>query len=164
MPSLDLNTSPRIAVMRQIETILKTNPTLKRVVKTWRTWKEKPGQNAPFGTDSDLPAVRITPVSGPDIWRFPDAMVGPLYLNFEMLLQGSELEDVFNLWYALCNAIYPGSSATPSTQTNISALQTAGANTGLVEFSSPAFDPSPDGSMWLAQGQMKIDVRLQLKN
>lgn len=150
--------------MRQIESILKTNPVLKRTVKTWRTWREKPGQNSPFGTDSDLPAIRISPVNGPDIWRYPDALVGPLYLNFEMLIPGSEYEDVFNLWFALCTAIYPGSSATPSTQTIITSLQAAGANSGLVEFSSPAFDPTPDGNMWLALGQMKIDVRLQLKN
>jgi hypothetical protein len=162
MPLLDLNSSPRIAVMRQVETILRTNPTLKRVVKTWRTWREKPGQNAPFGLDVELPAVRITPANGPDIWRYPDAFVGPLYLNFEMLIQGTEAEDPYNLWFAMCNAIYPGSSATPSTQTNITNLQTAGANSGLVEFSSPAFDPSPDGNNWLAVGQMKIDVRLQL--
>jgi hypothetical protein len=161
MPVLDLNTSPRIAVLRQVETILRNDPTLKRVVKTWRTWKEKPGQNAPFGTDNPLPAIRITPTTGPDMWRYPDAFVGPLFLNFEMLIPGQEAEDVFNLWYALCNAVYPGGGVT---QTNISALQTAGANSGLVEFSAPAFDPTPDGEMWLANGQMKIDVRLNLKN
>lgn len=161
MPSLDLNTSPRISVLRLVETILKNDPTLKRVVKTWRTYKEKPGQSAPFGTDLPLPAIRITPATGPDMWRYPDAFVGALYLNFEMLIQGQEAEDVFNLWYALCVAMYPGGGGT---QTNIQALQVAGANSGLVEFSAPAFDPTPDGSMWLAVGQMKIDVRLQLKN
>ena len=161
MPSLDLNTSPRISVLRLVETILKNDPTLKRVVKTWRTYKEKPGQNAPFGTDLPLPAIRITPATGPDMWRYPDAFVGALYLNFEVLLQGQEAKDVFNLWYALCNAIYPGGTGTNA---NIQALQIAGANSGLVEFSAPAYDPTPDGNMWLAVGQMKIDVRLNLKN
>jgi hypothetical protein len=161
---LDLNTSPRVAVLRQVELILKNDPTLKRVVKTWRTWKELPGQNAPFGTDVPLPAVRITPANGPDLWRFPDAFVGKLYLQFEMLLFGSIAEDTYNLWFAMCTAIYPGSAGVVTTSSNIQSLQKAGANTGLVEFSMPAYDPTPDGNNTLAIGQMSIDVRLQLKN
>ncbi len=155
MPLLDLNPSPAGLVLRKIESILKVDPTLKRTVKTWRTWREKPGQNAPFGSDIPLPAIRITPINGPELWKFPDAMVAPLFLNCEMLLQGCDVEDLFNLWWAIQRAIYPGGQ---QTLTNITALQQAGAYSGLTEFSMPAYDESPDGNFWLGTGQLKIDV------
>jgi len=158
MALLDLNTSPRTAVLRQIETILKTNATLKRVVKTWRTWREKPGQNPPFGIEH-APAVRITPSNGPEDWRYPTSFVGPLYLNIEYLLIGADADDPLNFWWALELALYPGGAGTLA---NIQALQQAGANDGLVVFSQPGMDPGPDGTFWNCIGQMRIDVRLDL--
>jgi hypothetical protein len=160
MPLLDLNPSPVTKVLRKVESILKVDPTLKRTVKTWRTWREKPGQNAPFGSDLPLPAVRITPINGPQFWKFPDAFVGDLYLRFEMLLQGCDVDDPLNLWWAMETALYPGGA---QTLTNITALQQAGAYSGLAEFSLPAYDDSPDGNFWLATGQMKIAVLLTIK-
>lgn len=154
MPNLDLNAAPRTKVFRKIETILKTNATLKRVVKHWRTWREKPGQNPPFNIDL-APIVRITPTTGPELWRFPNAFVGPLYLNVEYLLLGGDADDPFNFWGAIENAIYPGGE---QTFLNVQALQQAGAYSGLVEFSSPGFDPEPDGTFWACTGQMKIDI------
>ncbi len=158
MGLLDLNMSPRAAVLRQIETILKTNATLKRIGLKWRTWKETPGQNPPFGVDL-APIIRITPTNGPETWKFPNAFVGPLYLNCEYLLKGSDVEDPLNLWWAIETAIYPGGALTTA---NVQALQQAGAYSGLTEFSIPGYDESPDGLFWACSGQMKIDVLNQL--
>ncbi len=158
MATLDLNTSPRTAVFRKIETILKTNATLKRVVKTWRFWSEKPGQNPPFNIDL-APAVRVTPTNGPETWKFPNAFMGPMYLNFEYLLKGCDADDPLNFWWAIATAIYPGGQLTNN---NVQALQQAGAYSGLIEFSVPGYDSDPDGNFWACSGQLKIDVLNQL--
>ena len=158
---LDLNTSEIVAVYDALLLILQQNATIKRTVKTWRTWRDKPGQNGPFEVGPGLPAIRVTPVNGPEQWRYPHAMVGTLYLNFEVLVAGSDVRDVLNLWRALQIAIYPGGAGTMA---SIQALQAAGANSGLAEFTVPAYDDTPDGANLLAKGQMKIDVKFQLPN
>jgi hypothetical protein len=158
MPNLDLNQSPRAAVFRKIQTILQTNPTLKRVVRHWRFWREKPGQNPPFNIDL-APIVRVTPTNGPETWKFPNAFVGPLYLNVEYLLLGGDADDPQNFWWAIETAIYPGGALSTA---NVQALQQAGAYSGLTEFSIPGYDESPDGLFWACSGQMKIDVLNQL--
>lgn len=158
MALLALDTSPRASVMRKVETILKTNAVLARTVKTWRTWKERPGQNPPFGIDH-APAVRITPGNGPETWKFPNAFVGDLYLNVEYLLVGGDADDPLNFWWAIETALYPGGAATNA---NVAALQAAGAYTGLPEFSIPGYDESPSGEFWNCMGQIKIAVLNQL--
>ena len=42
--------------------------------------------------------------------------------------------------------------------------QTAGARSGLVLFSQPAFDPGPDGVFFAGQGQIKIEIQSQLNS
>jgi hypothetical protein len=65
-----------------------------------------------------------------------------------------------NLWWAIEKALYPSDFTAKSA--NISALQAAGAYTGLAEFTQPAFDDSPSDKFFAAYGQIKIDVLLQL--
>ena len=78
-----------------------------------------------------------------------------------MLINGGDADDTLNLWWAIVKAIYPGGAATLAT---VQALQQAGANSGLAEFSQPAFDDEPDGVFQAAMGQIKIDVRLDINN
>lgn len=87
-------------------------------------------------------------------------MVGPLFLNVDMLIPGTDADDELNLWWAIEHALYPQSFA--AQQANVAALQLAGANTGLCMFSQPAFDPTPSDKFFAATGQIKIDIRLQL--
>jgi hypothetical protein len=57
---------------------------------------------------------------------------------------------------------YP--TALAARNANIQTLQAAGARSGLVLFSQPAFDPGPDG-VWLAgQGQLKVEIQSQLNS
>jgi hypothetical protein len=161
MATLDLNKAPRTAVFRATETILKTDPTLNRVVNIWRFWREAPGQNAPFGIDQlgkSRVAIRVSPTTGPNSWTFPEAFVGPLFLNFECLILGADADDPFNLWWAIQRAIYPQSNPLQ----NIAALQAAGAHTGLYEFTIPCQLENPDSELWKMGGQARIAVREQM--
>ena len=50
----------------------------------------------------------------------------------------------------------------PPARPIILTLQTAGARSGLVLFSQPAFDPGPDGVFFAGQGQIKIEIQSQI--
>jgi hypothetical protein len=104
--------------------------------------------------------LRITPATGPEIWTFPNAFTGWLYLNCDMLIPGTDADDEMNFWGAIEQAIYPDDFNLQLA--NVRALQLAGASTGLAEFSQPAFDPTPSDRFFAATGQIKIAVLRQL--
>ncbi len=163
MPKLDLNDSPRTLVYRKLVELVRIDPTIKRVISrpaSFRAWDGAPEDSQPFTVDI-APAVRFTPINGPDLWQYPSAFAGDLYINVEMLVWGSDVSDVFNLWWAIERAIYPRDFAAKTAI--VSALQQAGARTGLAEFSQPAFDPEPKDNFFAATGQIKIAVLEQLQ-
>ncbi len=155
--TLDIPQSPRDAVFRAMETIVRQNATFQRIVKpiSFRTWRGNPEDAKEF-TFEIAPAMRWTPQNGPEEFRTPEMQVGPLYVNCELLIKGTNISDMLNFWWMLERCFYP---AVAGPNLVIPTLQNAGAFTGLVFFTQPAFDPGPDG-VWLAgQGQLKIDVR-----
>ena len=159
--SLDLPRSPRDAVYRAMETIVRQNATFQRIVKpsSFRTWQGKPDDAKEF-TFSIAPALRWTPMHTGEDFKTPDTMAGDLLINCEILLPGTNVSDLTNFWWMLTRCFYP--SDLTGRNANIQALQAAGARSGLVLFSQPAFDPGPDG-VWLAgQGQIKIVIQSQL--
>jgi len=163
--ALNLPQSPRDAVFRAMETIVRQNQTFQRIVKpsSFRTWKGNPEDAKEF-TFEIAPALRWTPQNTGEQFRTPDTMSGDLLINAEVLIKGTNVSDLQNFWWMLVKCFYPGMSP-PSGATSyqvIQTLQTAGARSGLVLFSQPAFDPGPDG-VWLAgQGQIKIEIQSQL--
>jgi hypothetical protein len=156
-----LPTSPRTKVFRTLDNILRRDPVLSSVIKpeSFRSWAGKSHDNLEF-TFSSAPGIRLTPTNGPELWKFPDAFVGDLFIKVEMLIPGTDADDQLNLWWAIERAIYPDTF--PLQQANVAALQQAGAYTGLTEFSQPAFDEAPQDRFFAAIGQMKIQVVLQL--
>jgi len=162
MATLSLNTAPRASVFRKLVELVQNDATIKRVISrpaSFRAWTGNPVDSQPFSIDI-APAVRFTPASGPEVWFTPNAQKGPLLVNVEMLVMGSDADDVMNLWWAIERAIYPAAQA--PLYANLQALQQAGAYSGLAEFTLPAFDPQPADNFWAATGQIKIEVRNQL--
>ncbi len=160
--ALQLPQSPRDAVFRAMETIVRQNATFQRVVKpgSFRTWQGKPEDAKEF-TFEIAPAMRWTPQNTGEQFRTPDTMSGDLLINCEILLKGTNVSDLTNFWWMVVKCFYP-SGAVSARNANIQTLQTAGARSGLALFSQPAFDPGPDG-VWLAgQGQIKIEIQSQL--
>jgi len=159
--ALALPVSPRTKVFRAIVAVLKADPVLSNAIKpdAFRSWAGVSLDNQEFSF-SMAPAIRLTPTNGPEGFLFPDAQVGDLYINVEMLVSGTNVDDQQNLWWAIERAIYPADYTAKTTI--IQNLQNAGANTGLCFFSQPAFDPEPKDRFFAATGQIKIAVRLQL--
>lgn len=155
---LDLNTAPRTSVFRKLVSLIKNDATIKRVLSkpvNLRVWDGGTSDTEPFGP-AFAPCVRLTPTSGADSWWSPGATRGPLFIQVEMIVQGTNADDMMNLWWAIVRAIYP--AAQSSTNANIQALQQAGAYTGMAEFTLPAMEADPKNSYFAAQGQIKIEV------
>lgn len=134
---------------------------LSSVVKpaNFRCWSGQTQDGTEF-VFSSSPSIRITPHTSAEVWRFPNAFEGWLYMNVDMLIPGTDADDELNLWGAIEQAIYPDDFA--KQLANVQALQQAGASTGLCEFSQPAFDPTPSDRFFAATGQIKIAVLRQL--
>jgi len=162
--ALDLLQSPRDAVFRAMETIVRQNATFQRIVKptSFRTWQGKPEDAKEF-TFEVAPAMRWTPMNTGEDFKTPEAIAGDLLINCEILLRGTNISDLTNFWWMVARCFYPhAGSPGPTAAANILTLQSTGARSGLVMFSQPAFDPGPDG-VWLAgQGQIKIVIQSSL--
>lgn len=159
-PQLDLNDSPRTAVFREVETILRADPTLRRVVKCWRSWQGVPGDAQELSPAAGGPAVRLTPVGSEEQFQFPDAQTGTLTIGVEAAVAGTCVDDVLNLWWAIERAIYPADQAAKFAIQQ--AIQQAGSKTGLCTFSSPSLDMDAGRVNWSIAGQIKTDVLLKL--
>ena len=159
--SLDLPVSPRAAVFRAMEAIVRQNAVFNRIVKpdNFRTWQGHPRDSKPFD-QANAPCMRWTPMNTGEQFRTPDTMAGDLLINCEIICRGSCCDDMTNFWWCLTRCFYPPTIAARNTV--IQTLQTAGARSGLVLFSQPAFDPGPDGVFFAGQGQLKIEIQSQL--
>lgn len=155
---LELPDSPRKKVFRAIVDVLRTNPAIERVIRkgAFRAWEGTPTDAQPFSIEH-APAIRLTPATNADSFATPDSMKGALLINCEILLKGSNVDDLFDLWWAICKALYPADRDERSRLAT--RLQNAGARSGLAEFSQPAFDPQPDGALLAGQGQIRIEIQ-----
>jgi hypothetical protein len=159
---LDLDDCPRTKVFRQVDAILRADPTLRRVFgaeggRRFLSWEGDPVRDAKPLDDKSAPAIRITPAAmGEDGWYSPEAQMGDLAIEVEILLRGTNVDDLMNVWWAVQRAIYPKSGA----QDNANALRDAGSFTGMVAFVDPAFDRAmAEKSGYIdAVGRMKVDV------
>jgi hypothetical protein len=158
--ALDLDDSNETKVFRRLVAILQADPTLARLVRprSWFTWTGAPNEAAEFAS-GEAPAIRLTPVPGPDGWFGPEGMVNVLSVNLEIALNSTNADDLLNFWQAIRRAFYPRDHAAQLALHQ--SLRDAGAETGLVMFSAAANDPNQaarrDG-MTLAAAQLKIRV------
>lgn len=154
---LDLTDCPRTLVFRKVVSLVANDPTIKRVVRptSFRAWTGSPSDAQPFDLTT-APGLRFTPMNGPEAFWSPGSTRGPLFINVELLVAGSNVDDLLNLWWAVVRAIYPAAQA--QTNANVQALQQAGAFDGLATFTQPAQDTQPDGVLFHAAGQIRIEV------
>jgi len=147
-----------------METIVRGNFIFNRVVKPdrFRTWQGEPRDIKPFSYQ-EAPCLRWTPMNTGEEFKTPDTMAGDLLINCEVIIAGSCVDDLTNFWWMLTRCFYPQGGGAPR-QAIIQTLQTAGARSGLVLFSQPAFDPGPDGVFFAGQGQIKIEIQSQLNS
>jgi hypothetical protein len=158
-PKLDLDTAPRTAVFRQLDQMVRADATISRVFGTRiRSWTGDLSRDAKPLCKGDAPALRLTPFGlGQDAWYSPDQQFGDLGVEVELAIDGTNVDDLMNAWWAIQRAVYPSSGA----QTNANALMAAGATTGMVTFVDPAFDrDQAEKAGWInARGALKVEIR-----
>ena len=122
---LDLPVSPRAAVFRAMETIVRQNSVFQRIVKpdNFRTWEGHPRDSKPFD-QSHAPAMRWTPMNTGEQFRTPELISGDLLINCEIIIRGTCCDDLTNFWWMLSRCFYP---AAGGNQPNIQTLVAAGA-------------------------------------
>ncbi len=161
-PTLPLKTAPRTSVFRALLGVIGCDPTLRRIFGkpgSLRVWDGSTEDAADFAL-VQAPAARFTPMSGGvDDWFSPEMQFGDLVVGVELLVRGTNVDDVMNLWWAIQRAIYPETPDGPLAIAN--KLMAAGATTGMVTFIEPAFDPDAARSngYFLAYGRMKVEIR-----
>lgn len=158
---LELDASPRTRVFRTIDAILRRDATLKRLFGkkgSYRSWTGDPGDAKPMAVEL-APAVRITPAGlGEDQWYSPDSQTGDLVVDVELMIRGTNADDLMNAWWAIQRAIYPEDQAARLQLAND--VQGAGSFSGMITFLDPAFDrqAAENAGYFHALGRMKVDV------
>jgi hypothetical protein len=160
---LKTNASVWSRVFRRIVQQLENDPDVRRVVGVLnlRSWRGVPGDKAPFEPSQSQPVVRLTPNPSNVDWYSPDLQVGTLAVVVEMVVPSLCVDDVADLWDVLVHALLPGGPALSSGGNPNFAqdLVAAGAETGEIVFSDPAFDPRPRAEpegIFMAEGRFHL--------
>lgn len=159
--ALKLPTCRAAALYDLLESRLRDDATLKRVVKEWRSWQgTAKDRTAP--TAQMCPFVRLTPESDPLKWWAVTTLEGRLTLRVDVGVPGNNPRDVLNLWDAVCRAMYPADAALRLAFH--AALRAAGGHTGQPEFTQAAFDDAPGESenVLTAVGRIAVAYRFDL--
>jgi hypothetical protein len=157
-----LTPAPHRKVFRALCDVLKQDPTLSRVIRTWSVFDGSPIDTQDF-TVSHTPGLRMIPSEGPDGWYGPNGLLGPLVVDVEICLRGSDFDDALDVYHAVRRAIYPPADAD---RVRIhQALVAAGAEAMFVlECSQGSFAPRVmvDGPLLEVTGRLSVRVRQDL--
>lgn len=159
--SLNIPDSPRMRIFRAIDDRIRTDSVISRIVRpsSIRSWRGDPSDRHEFGI-SHAPAIRLTPHPGPETWQNMIAIRGLLLIDVEILVAGSCVDDLDNLWQAIYASINPTgiliSDAFSETLRSIGAWQ------GIVNVTQAVFDhraESGTDGMFRGTGQLSVDYQ-----
>lgn len=137
--ALKTKTYPWVAVFRLITDQAEADPDLSRVLgPRLRSWKGTEDDKLPLTATEDGPVMRFTPRPRAVARYDPLTEYGPLDVLVELSVLSLAIDDVLNLWGTLCDALTFRDEAWRQ------ALVAAGAETGEIAFTDPAYDPRPD--------------------
>lgn len=150
---------PHVSTFRTIESILKNDPLLRRVIKTWRTWEGKPTDRAPL-TSGDAPYCRLTPRPTPAQWFNESRHLEPLLIQLEIGVLGTLWDNGANIWRAFEMALFPQSDAQAAASI-AGRLVKCGVQGGVISITQPAIDlklDTADEPILHVIGQIKLNV------
>ena len=160
MPKLDLDQSPHSKVYAEIVRTLRDDPTLSAVVKTWSFADGSP-TDLQSPTVGQCPSVTLRPAEGPERFYGPQGMIGPLFVDIAVAVAGTDAAAAMNLYWAIRRAFYPRNNAALCTAIH-QALVAAGAEAHYVlQFTQGRYtarESADDGAIWIAQGQITLNV------
>lgn len=155
-PKLRIPQTNRVKLFRAIDDHFRNDPTIKAVVRTFQSWQGDPSDKTP-DSFAQSPGVRLSMFGGPQQFWASTTKLGTLVVVVELSVSGYCIDDLDNLWGLFERSCYPSD---PATALAFQAkLRTAGAHTGLITFSAPAFDRTPGTGCLCGTGQFAIDYR-----
>jgi hypothetical protein len=107
-PKLDLAPGPETIAFRCVESILRDDPVLKRVISKngWYSWLGD-AQDDSDATLSSCPWIRLTPQAGDSDWESENQHRSPLLVGIELAVAGTNADQLMNLWHAVRRALFP---------------------------------------------------------
>jgi hypothetical protein len=161
-PRLKIPQSRHTTAFREIEQVLRSNPTLSKVVKTWKTWRGTANSNDRAGISVGLlPWVKLTPNVGPQSWATNRQQESQLNVQVEIATDGTCVDDPLDLWDAMRRALFPVDNDEGATMRQ--RLKDAGAHSGVVTLSQVPYDPTPEAEasdILVARGTITLNVRV----
>lgn len=158
--ALDLPIAPHTSLFREIDRILRKDTTLTRVGTKFRSWNGDAAE-AQAPSSGQTPWIRLTPVPRPMSQEYPDAQVGDLSVQIEVVTAGLKIDDCMNLFHAAARALLPNDFDAANVLR--ARLVAAGSQSGVVRISQPAFSDTPKdaaGSQFTAVGLLSLDVQV----
>jgi hypothetical protein len=103
---IKLPDSEETIAYRSIDSILRNDTLLKRVIKTYVTWdgSKLDGQEP---TASMCPYLMIVPSSRPSGWQTEGQHAEPMQVGIYAAIVGSDANQIMNLWGAIRLALFP---------------------------------------------------------
>lgn len=105
-PKLQLPDAPETLAFRTIDRILRADPVLARVVRTWKSWTGDATDNFD-PTYATCPFLRIGPSASASSWETEGQHRTPLVVGFQLAVAGTDIDQLINLWGALRSALWP---------------------------------------------------------
>ena len=140
-PKLPLEDVVETRLYRLFVEVVRNDPTLSKVVKTWKDWSDSAHDRVQITSAGQLPAVEFWPGAGREQFASPDAMKAELLIDVRVATAGLLIDNCWNLWGAVLRAVRP--------RDNVAAIilnrrfQEAGAETGRFLVTRPAFATPP---------------------
>lgn len=113
-PKLALPDAEETLAFRAAERILRTDPTLSRVVRSWNAWDGSPG-DVLEPTFSTCPYLRLAPMPTGSAWQTEGQHRMPVLVGIQVAVAGSNADQLVNLWAAVRRALWPSDPARMAT-------------------------------------------------
>lgn len=105
-PELGLEMGKRAKAFRAIEAILRADPVLSRVVKTWAAWTGDPEDaDGMEPVRAMMPMIRLSPLIAPNQPTTVQQKTATVVVRVEPFVAGLDADDLLNLWDAIEGAI-----------------------------------------------------------
>jgi hypothetical protein len=116
-PKLSLPDVEETIAFRAIDSILRTDPVLQRVVKSWSSWNGESG-DVFMPTPATCPSLELTPQPTASRWEAEGMHAMPFNILIRAAVNGTDVNQIMNMWGFVRRALWP------SDPTRLLAIQT----------------------------------------
>ena len=155
-PRLKLPTSNRIKIFRCLDVHFRADPKIRETFRVIRSWTGDSTDRIEHSS-GQLPYASLSIRGGPQVQWASSTKMGDLTIDIVVATPGTCMDDLDNAWAAFERASYPRDATTRLALQD--RLRTAGAHTGVIEFSSMAFDPRPESDYLVGSGSLSVAYR-----